>query len=142
MKHLMKQLAVLAAIGGGIWIVTAWPRISEVETGRTPEYPDLRPHDYGAGVEAVVKAVKDATARLPRWEIVGIGKGPVGSEIQAVKSLPLIPPLKYDVSIRVHHEGGRSRVTVRSRSRTGPWDFGQNARNVRELLDALDREVF
>jgi uncharacterized protein (DUF1499 family) len=142
MKHLVKQLFVLAAIGAGIWLVTAWPRINEVETGRTPEYPDLRPRDYGASVDAVVRAIKDTTARLPRWEIAGSGKGAAGSEVQAVKTLPLVPVLKYDVSIKVRREGGRSRVTVRSRSRTGPWDFGQNARNVRELFEALDRQVF
>lgn len=138
----MRQIILLATIAGGLWIVTAWPRISEVETGKTPEYPDLRPRDYGASVDSVVRAIKETTARLPRWEIAGSGKGSVGSEIQAIKTLPLVPALKYDVSIRVRREGGRSRVTVRSRSRIGPWDFGQNARNVRELLEALDREVF
>ena len=142
MKHLLRQIVVLAAIGGGIWIVTAWPRINDVETGKTPEYPDLAPHDYGASVDAVVRGINDTTARLPRWEIVGTGKGAAGSEIQAVKTLPAMPLLKYDVSIKVRRQGGRSHVTVRSRSRTGPWDFGQNARNVRELLEALDREVF
>jgi uncharacterized protein (DUF1499 family) len=141
-KHLAKQLAALAAVAAAVLLVTTWPRINQVETGKTPEYPDLRPRDYGANVGSVVKGVEDVTSRLPRWEIVGIGKGPMGSEIQAVKTLPLLPALKYDVSIRVHRDGGRSHVTVRSRSRTGPWDFGQNARNVRELLEALDREVF
>jgi uncharacterized protein (DUF1499 family) len=141
-KHLAKQVLFLGAVVGAIFLATAWPRINQVETGKTPEYPDLRPRDYGANVDSVVKAVKNAATRLPRWEIVGIGKGPIGSEIQAVKTLPLLPVLKYDVSIRVHREGGRSRVSVRSRSRTEPWDFGQNARNVRELLDALDHEVF
>lgn len=127
---------------GVVFLATAWPRVNQVETGRTPEYPDLRPRDYGANVDSVVKGLKDVVARLPRWEIVGMGKGPTGSEIQAVKTLPLFPALKYDVSIRVRREGGRSRVSVRSRSRTGPWDFGQNGRNVRQLLDALDHEVF
>jgi uncharacterized protein (DUF1499 family) len=142
MKHLAKQLFWLAVVVGAVLLVTAWPRINQVETGKTPEYPDLVPRDYGASVDSVVRGVKEVAGRLPRWEIVGVGKGPLGSEIQAVKTLPLISALKYDVSIRVHREGGRSHVTVRSRSRTEPWDFGQNARNVRELLGALDREVF
>ena len=29
-------------------------------------------------------------------------------------------------------------MKVRSRSRTGRYDFGQNARNIRELFAALD----
>jgi uncharacterized protein (DUF1499 family) len=30
---------------------------------------------------------------------------------------------------------------VHSQSRLGGWDFGQNARNIRELLEALDAEL-
>jgi uncharacterized protein (DUF1499 family) len=142
MRHLLKQVLLLAAIAGAVLLFTAWPRINDVETGKTPEYPGLSPRDYGANVESVVRGVKDVAGRLPRWEIVGLGKGPTGSEIQAVKTLPLLPFLKYDVTIRVHREKGRSHVTVRSRSRTEAWDFGQNARNIQELLTALDREVF
>jgi uncharacterized protein (DUF1499 family) len=33
-------------------------------------------------------------------------------------------------------------VSVRSKSRFARWDFGQNARNIREFLSALDHEVF
>jgi len=40
--------------------------------------------------------------------------------------------------VRIRREGGKTLVSVRSRSRWGPSDFGQNARNVRELLAALD----
>lgn len=38
-------------------------------------------------------------------------------------------------------EGGKTLVSVRSASLTGYWNFGQNARNIRELLAAVDREV-
>jgi uncharacterized protein (DUF1499 family) len=140
MKHLMKQLLVLGAVLGALWCATAWPRINEVESGKTPEYPDLRVHDYGAGVDSVVKAVKAVASRIPGWEIVGVGKGSAGAEIQAVHTVLL--RLNYDVTIRVRREGSRTRVSARSKSRIGPWDFGQNARNLREILDALDHEVF
>jgi uncharacterized protein (DUF1499 family) len=46
-----------------------------------------------------------------------------------------------DVTVRVRTMGGLSAVSVRSRSRVGKWDFGQNARNIRELLAELDREL-
>jgi len=140
-KHLLKQLLVLGAVLGALWAATAWPRISDVETGKTPEYPDLRIHDYGASPDAVVKAVKTVATRLPRWEIVGVGKGPAGAEIQAVHTMAVFP-FKDDVTIRVHREGSRTRVSARSKSRIGAWDFGRNARNIRELLEALDHEVF
>jgi hypothetical protein len=53
--------------------------------------------------------------------------------------------LKYDVSLRIWREGGMTRLSVRSRSQPGKLDFkvdfGQNARNIRELLDELDRQM-
>ncbi|HEY5906970.1 MAG TPA: DUF1499 domain-containing protein, partial [Vicinamibacteria bacterium] len=46
-----------------------------------------------------------------------------------------------EVTVRVRREGAETRVKVRSRSRTGWYDFGQNARNIRELFTALDEEM-
>jgi uncharacterized protein (DUF1499 family) len=140
-RTLALQILAVVAIASGIWAWNAWPRLSEIETGRTPEYPDLQPHDYGASPEAVAKAAKTVLARLPGWSFVGEGKGPAGAEIQAVHQSILFL-LKEDVTIRVRREKGRSVVSVRSRSRIGSLDFGLKARNVRELLDALDHEVF
>jgi uncharacterized protein (DUF1499 family) len=48
---------------------------------------------------------------------------------------------KDDVNVRIRREGAKTKVSVRSKSRMGTMDFGQNARNVRELLAALDREM-
>jgi len=111
-----------------------------VETGKTPEYPDLKPRDYAAGAEKVAQAAKAAIARLPAWTFVGAGQGPAGTEIQAVHTTRVLR-FKDDVTIRITRPAGRTRVSVRSKSRVGAWDFGQNARNIRELLSALDREL-
>ncbi len=69
----------------------------------------------------------------------GTGKGPGGSEVQAVAGTPI--GLKHDVTVRIRREGSGTRVEVRSRSRNGPWDLGQNARNIHTLLDQLDLEL-
>lgn len=135
------RLAVLAAIAGVVYAYTAWPRINDVETGKTPEYPDLQPRDYHASPESVAKSVKTILARLPRWELAGEGTGSVGIQLQAVHTTRVLR-FKDDVTIRVRREGAGARVGVRSKSRLGKADFGQNARNIRELLEALDREAF
>lgn len=136
---LTRAALVLLALAG-IWAATAWPRINDVETGRTPEYPDLRVREYAARPEDVARAVVDALGRLPRWTLVGSGQGPGGHAIQAVHETPLLR-FKDDVTIQIRRQGARTRVSVRSRSRLGTWDFGQNARNIRELLAALDAQV-
>jgi len=139
MKIAAWSALVLLALAG-IWAATAWPRINDVETGRTPEYPDLRVHEYAASPSQVSEAVKDVLGRLPRWTLVGSGEGPGGHAIHAVHETRFFR-FQDDVTIRIRREGARTRVSVRSRSRAGRWDFGQNARNIRELLAALDAQV-
>lgn len=136
----LKWLLLLALLGGAGWAYTAWPVLNDVETGRTPEYPDLQPRSYAAPPEQVLAAVKDALATLPRWELSGSGSGPGGARVEAVHAT-LVWRFKDDVTVKVTREGGRTKVSVRSRSRLGRADFGQNARNVRELLAALDARL-
>jgi uncharacterized protein (DUF1499 family) len=138
--RILAKIAALALLLAGVWAATAWPRINDVETGRTPEYPDLRVREYAASPQKVAEAAKQALGRLPRWSVVGSGGGPGGHSIQAVHETSTLD-FKEDVTILVRQDGPRTRVSVRSRSRVGPWDFGQNARNIRELLAALDAQV-
>ena|SRR5205809_5532580 len=134
------RLALLLLALGAIWAATAWPRINDVQTGRTPEYPDLRVHEYAASPEKVAQAIKDVLGRLPGWTLVGAGQGSAGHAIQALHETGFFV-LKEEITIQIRREGARTRVSVRSRSQTGPWDLGQNARNIRALLAALDAQV-
>lgn len=136
----MKRVLLLAVVAGAVAAFLAWPRLNLVETGRTPEYPDLQPREYAASEQAVTEALKAAVSRLSRFAFVGAGRGPGGSEVQYVASTPVFR-FKDDVNVRIRREGGKTKVTVRSKSRTGKIDFGQNARNVRELLAALDQQM-
>jgi uncharacterized protein (DUF1499 family) len=129
-------LAALAAA----FLLTRWPLLNDVETGRTPEYPDLQVREYAQGEAAVAKAAEKAIAALPRFKFVGAGRGPGGAELQAVATTRVMR-FKDDVIVRIRREGGRTRVSVRSHSRIGKWDFGQNARNIREFQAALDQEL-
>lgn len=133
----LKWIVLVAAVGGAGWAATAWPLINDVETGRTPEYPDLQPRRYAASVEQVVQAAREVATTLPRWELRGAGQGPAGAELRAVHTTRLLR-FQDDVTVKVRREGGRTVVSVRSRSRVGQGDFGQNARNIREFLSALD----
>ena len=136
----LKWLVLLALLGGLGFAYTRWPVLNDVETGRTPEYPDLQPRSYAAPPEQVVAAVKDALAGLPRWRLVGSGSGPGGARLEAVHTT-LVWRFEDDVTVRITREGGRTRLSVRSKSRVGRTDFGQNARNIRELLAAVDARV-
>jgi uncharacterized protein (DUF1499 family) len=134
-------LVVVVVLGAlYAWGNVQWPRLNDVETGRTPEYPDLRVKEYSASPERVTKAARSAIESLPRWTLVGAGEGPGGGEIQAVATTKVFR-FKDDVTVRIRREGGKTKVSVRSRSRVGKLDFGQNARNIREFQAELDRQL-
>jgi uncharacterized protein (DUF1499 family) len=137
MKTLLK-LALAAGAVALVWALATFPFIADVETGRTPEYPDLRPKMYAASEARVAKAVEDAISHLPRWTVTGSGRGAAGHSIQAVAATRALG-LESDVTISIKREGSWTYVNVRSRSRIGKADFGQNARNIRQLLQELDR---
>jgi hypothetical protein len=134
------KILLLAAVIAGAWVYTRWPRVNEVETGATPEYPDLKVRDYMASEDKVAKAARATVERLPMWKLMAQGKGPGGSELQAVTATRWL--MKTEVTIRVRREGGRTRVHVKSRSQPGPADFGENARNIELFLRELDQELF
>jgi hypothetical protein len=136
----MKKLLILGMIVAGVIALSSWPRLNDVETGRTPEYPDLKAREYAASEARVVSAVKDAMARLPGWTLLGSGRGPEGSAVTGVRTGPPLS-FKDEVTVRIRRQSGVTRVSVRSRSRFAKFDFGQNARNIRELLAELDRSL-
>jgi uncharacterized protein (DUF1499 family) len=135
-----RTLLLLALAGAALFAFTRYPLIADVETGKTPEYPDLQPRAYVQSEAKVAAAAKSALERLPRFTVVGAGSGRGGSALQAIATAPVIP-VKSDITIRIWRDNYATRVNVRSKSRTGPFDLGQNARNVREFLAALDQQI-
>ena len=140
MKKVVGWVVAVLLAGAAVWAATAWPRINVVETGRTPEYPDLQDRTYSASPQRVGQAVKDALEGRPGWTVQGSGQGPGGVAISAIHETRVFR-FEDDVTVKIRREGGRTVVSVRSASRIGEWDFGQNARNIRELLAALDEEL-
>lgn len=139
---MLKKLLLLALAAGAVAAAAAWPRLAAVETGRTPEYPDLQDRVYPVPPPRSAKAVEDAVRRLSGWSLVGSGAGPAGSEVRARRAGPVpLDWLGYDVVVRIRREGAGSRVSIGSRTRFGLWDFGRNARVVRELQADVDRAL-
>ena len=139
MRSAAMKVLLVAAVAVFVWASLSWPRLDRVETGRTPEYPDLQPREYAASPSEVTAAVSTAVQTLPGWAVVGGGKGPGGSQTHATARV--LQVAAFDVFIHVRGQKGRTVVSVKSESRHGAWDFGQNARNIRTLLAALDRQI-
>jgi len=140
MRRATLIVGALIVAGAAAYAFTTWPTINDVETGKTPEYPDLQPRSYAQGEDAVLKAARAALDKLDRYTFVAAGSGPGGSEIQAVHQTRLLH-FKDDVTIRVKRQGGATRVSIRSHSRVGKGDLGQNARTIRELQAEMDAQL-
>jgi uncharacterized protein (DUF1499 family) len=134
------KAALAVAVAAAAVALTRWPLINDVETGRTPEYPDLIVQRFTAGEERVTKAARAAIGALPGWELVGAGRGPGGAELQAVARTRVLQ-FKDDVTVRIRRREGLAEVSVRSHSRIGKGDFGQNARNIRAFQAELERQM-
>ena len=136
----MLRWFVLLILIAGAAAYVAWPPINVVETGRTPEYPDLDPRTYAVAPTSVYSATAEAITSMPRWQLVGSGSGKAGTAIHAIRTTRVFR-FKDDVTIRIEPVGKGTLVNLRSASRVGRIDFGQNARNIQELFAALDARI-
>lgn len=99
-------------------------------------YPDLKPLMVDRSSDEVFELVVDAVKKL-KMEIVredgpGAETGTPGM-IEAVDRT-LVAGFYDDIAIRVASAGEKARVDIRSASRFGSTDFGNNAERVRELM--------
>ncbi len=108
-------------------------------------YPEITGRRYDLSADRILMIVRQlATARS--WTVVispDVGSDePIGGEttIEAVASSPLLA-IPYDVAIRIVDEQGSTYVDMRSASRFGLHDFGENARRIGAFLSDLDAEA-
>ena len=101
-------------------------------------YPDLVPQRFGATVAEVMLAAENVARSLKRWIVVEVA--PRAGLIRAVYTTALFR-FKDDVMVRVRRDGETTVVSVRSRSRVGKGDLGQNARTIRAFQRALGQLV-
>lgn len=148
----MGRLLRLLAFGGAVALValyvlpflsrvgvfSLWPVINRVETGATPEYPDLQPLTVALPPGRVFDSSLAVARALPRWTVVKAdpAAGLIGAEART-----RLWRFVDDVTIRIAAKGGHTTVSVLSTSRVGRGDLGQNARNIRAFLDALRRAL-
>jgi uncharacterized protein (DUF1499 family) len=121
-----------------VYLLRAWPMINVVETGLTPEYPDVLPRTYAIPRDRVWDAALHAVDRLPRWSLVS--SRPESGEIVA-EARTVVLRFVDDVRIHIESTDAGTIVKAKSASRVGRGDFGQNARNLRTFFKELDRQM-
>jgi len=116
--------------------------------GTSPNSADasLRTRFYDAAPPTVSAQVLEAVAGLSTygqpWRVIdSVAVGASAFETSAFQIRCEVPVLVFvdDLTVIIEAREGGSRVDVRSASRVGQGDFGENARHVRQILSALDK---
>jgi uncharacterized protein (DUF1499 family) len=117
-----------------------WPRINDVTTGATPEYPDLQPQRFKQPFDKVFEAATGA-AQAMGWEMRETDQAQ--GIIEAIAAPPLLKFLRFkdDVTVTITHEGDATVVNVRSKSHLGKGDLGTNARRIRAFQAELAKRL-
>lgn len=106
-------------------------------------YPDIKPIRIARPVEEAYALVADAMKRLKmeivRDETPDAAAGTPG-EIEAVDRT-LVMGFYEDLAVRVTGDEDSSRVDIRSASRFGSADMGNNAEGIRELVREIQARV-
>jgi len=140
-RRLFIALAILVTLSvtGLLAAAIIWPVINEVETGMSAEYPEIQPQYYTTDPQRVFDETRASVDTLQGWTLVGEDATEYSLKAQRESSFF---GFTNDISIRVEPVTEFvTRIHLKSASQIGKGDFGQNARNIRALLDALDARL-
>ncbi len=118
---------------------TIWPVLNSVETGKTPEYPKVIPMYYSTSPTRVLDEVQASFKALDKFALV---ESDIESKV--VKGTRTTGLFRFvddiEVSVVANTEFV-AKVNVKSSSRVGKGDFGQNARNIHVFFSELNRRL-
>lgn len=105
-------------------------------------YPTVTGRRYTLPLDVTVDAV-EAVVKAKGWTLLSDTDVPDDAQQATVEALAytLIFAFPVDVAIRVTDEGASSYVDMRSNSRYGLYDFGDNAARIRAFLADLDMQT-
>ncbi len=131
-------MAVIAGVAG-MALLAAWPPLDRVVAGATPEYPEVQPRAWAFSRDRVAAAVGEAVATLPRYTLREAPRGdePIGVAVRVPWGQRVDHML---VRVEANGEGGTI-VFVEAWTDEGAADFGQNARNILTLYDAIESRL-
>lgn len=91
---------------------------------------------YPLSPEGLLDAAARAVEALPRWSIASRS----ADGLAAVRTTRLVR-FKDDVTVGTTPQKSGTRAEISSASRVGKGDLGQNPRNIKEFLNALDQQL-
>jgi uncharacterized protein (DUF1499 family) len=136
------RFVALAKLRSGEANPAAYPG-GRVAQEQQKAYPDLRTFVVDRGVEEAFELVEEVARKL-KWKVAAaeppVGKSAKGGLLEATDQT-MVVGFTDDIIVRVEGNATRSRIDVRSASRYGQADLGQNATRVRRFLAEMQSRV-
>ncbi len=127
-------VAIILLAMSPLVLVRIWPLLNDVSTGQTPQYPDIQPQRFEGLTTGVAFDAAMGVVTAMEWEVREANRDQ--GLIEAVATVPVFR-FRDDVTISITQEGTVAVVNLRSRSRVGKSDLGENARRIRRFQAAL-----
>lgn len=133
-------LGAIVAVFVAAVLITAsiWPVINAVETGRTPQYPEVQPQYYTAEPARIFDETRAGIEALDDFTLTTTDPATFKLEAEHHGLLGLTSDIAITIQPVTEFV---TQVNIRSASRIGRGDLGQNARNIRALFTELDHRL-
>jgi hypothetical protein len=105
-------------------------------------YPDLVTRRYALG-SAQIFRLSHRIATSLGWKVVDEVSAREDGDMGRIEATArgLFTGVAADVVVRIYGDGSGTRIDLRSSSRSGSFDFGENAGRIRDFLSELDRQT-
>lgn len=143
-KSTLKCLAACTGIVAGaaagylIWSNRKLFLVNDITTGENTYYPNINPRVYYASKDEILDILERIVSSLPKWRVVHMDK----EECILDAEVETIGGSLDDVTVMLEElEFDQVRVNIRSHSRQGRGDLGQNAQHIKELQSIMDSRL-
>jgi len=109
-----------------------------VSEAQREAYPDIVPVMFSVSPDQAYQYALNAAKKMDWWEIQAAN--PSTGRIEATSTIPWFG-FKDDIVIRVDSSSSGSRLDIRSDSRLGMGDIGENARRINNYMSILKKEA-
>ncbi|MBC7798577.1 MAG: DUF1499 domain-containing protein [Pyrinomonadaceae bacterium] len=147
-KTLFWATIAIVPIGISIFTLSAFnpTNVAETSSEHKDEKLRTRRYNFSGDLSAMKKAIEEAIPTLKtsiwggNWRVVVKGLEDENDELKVIKAEIPVVMFTDDMRIELKRDNEEVIVNVRSNSRTGKSDLGENRRHILQILEKLDEE--
>lgn len=141
-KMLIYFVIPVVVLLAGIFILGRFYPDNIAETAPDGGKKNLKTRVYKTDLETAEKIVKDTIPTLStwggNWQIVG--ESETAEKGKIIKADVPVVVFTDDLEVYIRETGDGVAIDAKSNSRVGRSDFGENARHINQLFNALDEK--